>query len=771
MTTVPRTEWDPEGFGTDSGGTVETRRHLDRVPDSLADRLDLTEVVGEATGPARAVVLRVKDREARHLAPDVPLVLKLYHRSHAPDPQVRRALTGDLGGHVPRVLEHGTADGHPYELLPSYGETTLAQYHARRPGPLPPGLVRAAVTQLHAALTAVHDRQIAHRDLTPDNIVVRVQNDDRLDLVLVDFGAAVHTGDEDSAPRRPWQGKALYVAPEAAVLQQTITAAADWWSLGMITAELAGGRHPIDFRGEREVLAEIATHDPELPLVTDPRLLMLCQGLLTRAPAHRWGAGEVAEWLAGGSPTVVPRTSGAAPGTLPPPPPVEPFAFLGREFTGTEELARALDVQWRAAEDLLRGSRGRTRLTTWLAPFADAPGRSPEDAAELRSLTAELARPPAPATLLRLLNWMGPALPASWRGTHLDGPGIADLTRAVVEGDDHAHALVASLARHELLPLLAARPGGEGLDEVERRWRGHRDHWRQATADLDARGGPEDRRTAQRLLHRAPDLDARLLALAREPLRTTRELTARTTWNRNDGPCPTWYRSLRADPDHPLRLLAALLLHGQARREAEQRLTEIAVEEAELLLARETDARYAWLRRQDREPVLGWALLGATLLTAPWTFLIGLADLHDGTAQVEVVRAWLLALPAAAVVFALELWIALYIGPQGYHPRRSLAGFLIRTGGRPSRAARARGRLGQALVALALIAVVVTGTLAVTTVPWLWPLATVTALAAWTVHRALRRRNRVRSARGGPTAPHRPRPAPPTAVPPTRRNR
>ncbi|MER5932056.1 protein kinase [Streptomyces sp. NPDC002054] len=761
MTTVPPTQLDPVGFGEDfNSGPEETRRGLDRVPTSLSERLDLTEVLSDVQGPTQAVVLRVKDREARHRDSAVPLVLKWYHRAFAPDPAARRVLTGDLGGHVVRVLEHGIADGHPYELLPSYGETTLAQYHARHPGALPAPLVHTVVAHLYEALTAAHDKEVVHRDVTPDNIVVRTQNEDRLDLVLVDFGAALHTGrDEDAPRRRDWKGKPLYLAPEASTHRQSITPAVDWWSLGMVVAELAGGRHPIDFRGDEEVLAEIATHDPELPLVTDPRLLMLCHGLLTRAPEHRWGAEQVGRWLAGDSPAVAPRTSGAAPEDLPPRSAAEPFAFLGRAVTSTEELARQFDLQWRAAENLLGSRRGRERLVAWLGQFADAPDRSPEDTTELNALCERLAQPPDPPTLLRLLNWMGPRLPASWHGLPLDALGIADLERDAVRGDDRSRELVAVLARHELLPLLGTRPGGEGLDEVQRRWQGYRQSWRQATADLFVRGGPRERRSADRLLNRTGDLDARLLLLAREPDRTRTRLLRRTAWDpsRGDTP-PHWYRALRADPDNPLRLLAALLLTGPARLEAEQHQDELRNREVDRLFAEEMDARFEVLRRLDRPPALGWALLGATVATAPWTFVIGLADLLGRADQREVVLAWMLALPAAAAVFALELWIAVYIGPHTYHPARSLAGLVIRTGERPARAARSRGRLSMAVAAAGLVAAGALGVWAVALAPWAWPAGTVAALTAWTVQRwwAWRRHTRdARQARAAHRAGHR----------------
>ncbi|MFJ6351046.1 protein kinase [Streptomyces sp. NPDC092046] len=777
MTTVPPTEWDPEGFaGHADSRPVESRPALDRVPAQLGGRFDLTEVLSEAATPAQAVVLRVKDREARHDDGAVPLVLKWYHRAYAPDAEASRVLTGELG-HVVRVLERGSADGHPYELMPSYGETTLAHYRARHPGPVSPELVRAVVAQLHEALTALHDEELVHRDVAPDNIVVSTQNEDRLDLVLVDHGAAVHLGrDDDSPRRRDWLGKPHYLAPEAAIHVQSVTPAVDWWSLGMVVAELAGGQHPIDYLSTGETLVEIATRDPDLSRVTDGRLRMLCEGLLTRAPEHRWGSEQVDGWLSGDSPPVAPRTVG---GYAPPPSTVEPFAFQGRDFTGTETLARQFDTQWQTAARLLSRRRGRERLAAWLGQFTDAPGRTEEDAAELAELRERLTDAPDPPAMLRLLNWMGPERIASWHGAELDPYHLAELTRAAEDGDHPARELVTALARHELLPLLAGRPGGEGLDDVQRRWQSHRDGWDAAVADVLVRGGPAARGPAARRLRPTVELDARLLRLAQEPERTRSHLLAAGAWDAADGPEPPWYRALRADEDNPLRLLAAALLRGVAQTEAREQLAREWARQWERQLARETGARYEVLRRLDRQPTLGWALLGATLVTAPWTFLIGLADLLDRADQRQVVLAWMLALPAATVVYALELWIALALGALVYHPDRSLAGLLIPAAERPFHAARSRGRIGIAVAAACLATLGALGVWAVVVAPWAWPAATVLGLAAWTVHRWLAWRRIAREARLDPPlrredrrrrGPTRQRPVASQGPAPSRRN-
>lgn len=140
-----------------------------------------------------------------------------------------------------------------------------------------------------------------------------------------------------------------------------------------------------------------------------------------------------------------------------------------------------------------------------------------------------------------------------------------------------------------------------------------------------------------------------------------------------------------------------------------------------------------WL---DLPAALGWALLGATLVTFPYTFLIGLADVLGWASQGQVVVAWLWSLGLTPAVFAAELFTANWIRPPAYHPRHSLAGLIIERAERPASfvlARRSRWILG-ALVLLAVCALVV-GTLMY--VPWLWPAVSAGAVVAWSVRRCL----------------------------------
>ncbi|MDN3719149.1 protein kinase [Roseibium salinum] len=55
-------------------------------------------------------------------------------------------------------------------------------------GPLEPEAVYRLLQRVASALQAVHDREVIHRDLSPDNIIL--QNDDVGQAKIIDFGIA-----------------------------------------------------------------------------------------------------------------------------------------------------------------------------------------------------------------------------------------------------------------------------------------------------------------------------------------------------------------------------------------------------------------------------------------------------------------------------------------------------------------------------------------------------------------------------------------------------
>ncbi|MEU6587650.1 hypothetical protein ABZ923_00140 [Streptomyces sp. NPDC046881] len=112
------------------------------------------------------------------------------------------------------------------------------------------------------------------------------------DAVATLVNGASSTG--TSPPPTSWCPRAAAIGPTSSVSH-----AGDWWSVGMVVAQLPLSRHPVELRRNEEVLAEIATHDPDVGGGAHRRTRLLCGGLLTRALVQRWQADEVRAWPAG----------------------------------------------------------------------------------------------------------------------------------------------------------------------------------------------------------------------------------------------------------------------------------------------------------------------------------------------------------------------------------------------------------------------------------------------------------------------------------------
>lgn len=130
--------------------------------------------------------------------------------------------------------------------------------------------------QVSAALSAAHGAGIVHRDIKPDNIMLR---DDGLVKVL-DFGLAKLTSTPDVASSRseaPTQrpltnpgvvmGTVSYMSPEQA-RGKVVDARSDIWSLGVVLYETLTGRTPFAGESMNDSIAAILTKDPA-PLSAD----------------------------------------------------------------------------------------------------------------------------------------------------------------------------------------------------------------------------------------------------------------------------------------------------------------------------------------------------------------------------------------------------------------------------------------------------------------------------------------------------------------------
>ena len=161
---------------------------------------------------------------------------------------------------VVRTIELGEIEGLRF-LAIEWAAGELLEKVAKRVGAFPPATASAIVTQIAAAVQAVHSAGLVHRDLKPENLMY----DEATGAVrLLDFGiAAEPTQGQDQRLTRDgfFVGTLLYVAPEA-LSGVLVGPAADQYSLATIAYFLLAGVHPYTARSTRELLSSLLSSPP-----------------------------------------------------------------------------------------------------------------------------------------------------------------------------------------------------------------------------------------------------------------------------------------------------------------------------------------------------------------------------------------------------------------------------------------------------------------------------------------------------------------------------
>ena len=159
------------------------------------------------------------------------------------------------------VHDFGEHNGRPF-IVTEYieGETLRQRIDA---GAVP---VREAIdigVQVANALAAAHAREIVHRDVKPENVMIRPDGY----VKVLDFGLAklmsAAGGPVNPAFTRPGivMGTPRYMSPEQA-RGLGLDARTDVWSLGVVLYEMVTGRPPFDGATPTDVLAAILRAEP-----------------------------------------------------------------------------------------------------------------------------------------------------------------------------------------------------------------------------------------------------------------------------------------------------------------------------------------------------------------------------------------------------------------------------------------------------------------------------------------------------------------------------
>jgi serine/threonine protein kinase len=148
-------------------------------------------------------------------------------------------------------------------------------------GPLPVGTVRWLAAGCAEALESIHGVGLVHRDLKPSNVLVAPDGPR-----VIDFGVARAAERMGVSTSRGTVGTPAYMAPEQARDTHQASAASDVYALGATLAFAATGHPPYQGESVMDVLARLATEEPDLSGLPG-ELTELIAACLQRVPRDR----------------------------------------------------------------------------------------------------------------------------------------------------------------------------------------------------------------------------------------------------------------------------------------------------------------------------------------------------------------------------------------------------------------------------------------------------------------------------------------------------
>jgi TolB-like protein/Tfp pilus assembly protein PilF len=269
---------------------------LDAAPDEdvVGRTIGVYTIESRIGAGAMGAVYRARDARL-----DRPVALKFLPARLAADAEhlrrfhtEARAVSALNHPHILVVHDVGDADGRPF-LVTEYveGRTLRARLSE---GPLAPRDALAIATQMASALAAAHARGIVHRDVKPENVMIRPDGY----VKVLDFGIAklAESAHVDGAVI----GTPQYMSPEQA-RGLIVDARSDVWSLGVVLKEMFAGAPPP--AGVGAIVARALRRDP-VKRYSSARELQAALAAVAASPTAarpaigRWAAGFGAVLLA-----------------------------------------------------------------------------------------------------------------------------------------------------------------------------------------------------------------------------------------------------------------------------------------------------------------------------------------------------------------------------------------------------------------------------------------------------------------------------------------
>ena len=248
------------------------------LPREFADRYQVRSPIGEG---AFSVTYRAVDTALQR---DVAIkVLREQYAAHEGfDSRFEREARAAARISHPNVIpvyDYGRQGTLPYIVMQYVDGPNLKEY-VREEGPLTTEEAINFARQILDGLAAIHDEDIIHRDVKPQNVLI----DEGMQAKITDFGVAFVTLDPGLTETGMAVGTAAYMAPEQAS-GDAVGPPADLYAVGVILYELLTGRLPFAGENPVQVMYRHVNEMPEPPRSLNRGVPLSVEAVVLRALA------------------------------------------------------------------------------------------------------------------------------------------------------------------------------------------------------------------------------------------------------------------------------------------------------------------------------------------------------------------------------------------------------------------------------------------------------------------------------------------------------
>ena len=192
------------------------------------------------------------------------------------DAHIARYLALENSGHLPIIVKK------------DYDSISLSQY-IKKYKPAPKNLLTIGM-QLIQGLEQIHARNIIHKDINPDNIIIHPESEN---VRLIDFGMASYERHEEFANTDSSYEVSSYTSPEqTGRTNQPPDFRSDYYSLGAVFYEFFTGFPPFNTKAPLELIHYIIARYPPTPREKNPAvphsLSRIVMKLLDKNPDERY---------------------------------------------------------------------------------------------------------------------------------------------------------------------------------------------------------------------------------------------------------------------------------------------------------------------------------------------------------------------------------------------------------------------------------------------------------------------------------------------------